>query len=292
MNQSKRIFLVGGNKGIGYSLLEQLLRQHPHPNLDLMFTVRSKEKGEQTISLLKKFISQNNLNKKCTQLEYFIMDVSNPQEIKDVSNLLKMRNSKIDLFINNAGIFIKNKPIGILEIKKTLDVNFWGPKKVFEDFLEDQIFAEDCKINFVSSQMGNFQKIAEHSEVLNQMLKYEDLSFTEKDLMQIINKYVEEIQNPVTSLKWSPCPYSMSKLFLTILISILSRKHSEFNFLSLCPGWCLTDMTMGSGAPKTADQGAGDMVKGILCYSEKEFSGKFVREGNLWNIIKSRQILL
>ncbi len=48
-----------------------------------------------------------------------------------------------------------------------------------------------------------------------------------------------------------------------------------------CPGWCQTDMTKGTGAPKTADQGAETpaMLVGLPFKIDPKIQGLFFFEG-------------
>ena len=237
-------------------------------------------------------MSESNHKHENPNLKYYLLDVTNLDQIKNVSQSLLSDHMLIDLFINNAGIFIRGDTILMPVIHKTMNVNFFGPKNIFEIFLKNQNFSKNCKINFVSSQMGNFTRIERNPEVYNFLLKYENQDFYEEHLLKIINQYLKEIEGKNSGKSWSRSVYALSKLFLSIYVSILSRKHKNFHFLSLCPGWCVTDMTKGSNAPKTAAQGGSDIVKGIMSYQNQKLSGKFVKSAELWDIKENIKIEL
>ena len=93
-HNNETVLITGGNSGIGKAFISLLLQEE----YKVIFTVRSKEKGEATI---KEF---NNLYPNCN-LSYMLLDLSS---LNSINNFAKeIIDNKIDIyhFYHNAGIF-------------------------------------------------------------------------------------------------------------------------------------------------------------------------------------------
>ena len=237
---------------------------YPLPINNLFFTTRSQEKGETTISLLENFISKLKTVPKNINLKYYILDVVNIDQINQLSLNLTKNKTKIDLFIYNSGIFILKNKFKISNVKKTIDINFTGPRLIFETLLKNNNLTTDAKISVVSSQMGQFYVI-KHDPVLTKKLSlYQSSDFTENNVFEAVENYVNQMQDFELAKKNTQEVYSMSKLLVTIYFSTLSRKYPNMHFLALCPGWCITDMTKGMPAPRSSADGGKDIIQGII----------------------------
>ena len=289
MEKGILVLLIGGNKGIGYELIKQLLQNYPKKISTFLFTVRSTDKGESALKVLKKFALKSEKNSS-TEFKFYILDVLESSHILNVSSTLKKEGHKIDLFIHNAGIFIRGDTLLLPVIKKTINVNFFGPKNVFENLSKSNVFAENCRLVFVSSGLGMFSRIKRNPEVHDRLLSYQENGFSEDIILQTIDEYFKEIEDKVLYKKWPRSVYAVSKLLLTIYVNVLSRKFKNYHFSSVCPGWCQTDLTKGTNAPKTAEEGAQDILKGMIQFDEPRYSGLFVSSGRLWNIKNSHEI--
>ena len=106
---SRVIVITGGNDGLGKTLTEDLAKDNK-----VIILARNEEK-------LKQVASENNC-------DYFVCDVSNYYEVEEVVNDIVEKYNKIDVLINNAGLWIQeeldqNEPDRIEEVIK---VNLLG----------------------------------------------------------------------------------------------------------------------------------------------------------------------
>jgi NAD(P)-dependent dehydrogenase (short-subunit alcohol dehydrogenase family) len=136
MNQTA--IITGANRGIGLEITKILA-----------------SKNYQVIALCRQ--SSEELN----QLDVEVIeniDVTNSKGIESAKN--KIKDQKIDLLINNAGVWSDESlgeldEKGINSIKKTFKVNTYGPIRITHHFLD--LMNEDSKIALITSRMGSIE---------------------------------------------------------------------------------------------------------------------------------------
>ena len=139
----KKIFISGGNRGIGKGLVEIF-----SVNNKVFFSARDKQKAKSVIE------SIGNEN-----IDYVIMDVADERNVLNGIESLKEKTDSIDILINNAGILIpglKHK-IDAVEtddesILKTFNINTVGVLRVCKAVLP--IMQPTSRIINISSGMG------------------------------------------------------------------------------------------------------------------------------------------
>ena len=111
----KNIIITGGSSGIGEALVNQLV--------DLGSTVWIIARNEEKILQIK-----SRLDKKADQVQYFLVDVQNYQELLKISEHLKSQRITIDGLINSAGVTYPAE-FDTLDIEKyhwLMDINYFG----------------------------------------------------------------------------------------------------------------------------------------------------------------------
>ena len=145
----KKIFITGGNRGIGKGLVDIFSR-----NNKVFFSARDKNKARLVIE------SIENEN-----ISYVTMDVANEQSVLEGIESLKEKTDSIDILINNAGILIpglKHK-IDAVEtddesILKTFNINTVGVLRVCKAVLP--LMQPKSRIINISSGMGQMEGMA------------------------------------------------------------------------------------------------------------------------------------
>ena len=90
----KKIALVtGANKGIGYEAAKQLA-QH---NIKVLLAARNNAEGEKAAA---------DLREQSLDVTFVKLDISKPVDIENVKNYIKNEFEKLDILINNAGVFL------------------------------------------------------------------------------------------------------------------------------------------------------------------------------------------
>ncbi len=107
MLDNQNIFITGGNRGIGKGLLERLI-----DNNNLVFSVRSADKGEETLKELDR-----------SKASYVVMDVDDSVSVKSVSKQLESILQSVDILFNNAGILIHEYDTDAVDTSESSIVN-------------------------------------------------------------------------------------------------------------------------------------------------------------------------
>ena len=142
----KKIFITGGNRGIGKGLVEIFSE-----NNKVFFSARDEHKAKSVIE------SIGNEN-----IDYVIMDVEDERNVLNGIESLKEKTDSIDILINNAGILIpglKHK-IDAVEtddesILKTFNINTVGVLRVCKAVLP--MMRPSSRIINISSGMGQME---------------------------------------------------------------------------------------------------------------------------------------
>ena len=231
MNSSKKIILITGcNKGIGYTLVDNLIKENLYMNI--IFTARNNNLGNSSFNkIISKYPSSR------SSLFYHQLDITNKDSIMSIINWIKQKFGKIDILFNNAGI--SNSPR-----EQVIQTNVFGTFNITEMFLRNDVINNNGKIINVGSGLGSFSSAGNHRNELKN-------AKTVNELYILSKRYLNE--------NWGCDPYSISKLFIHLFSKVLGAteeiKQKNIGVYSMHPGWCRTDMG-GYGAPLPPEHGA------------------------------------
>ncbi|MCG8388266.1 MAG: SDR family oxidoreductase [Cytophagales bacterium] len=232
MDKKEKIAMVtGANRGIGFETVRQLAQQ----DIEVILTSRNEEMGKKAVQTLQK----EGLTAHCLPLV-----VDDPGSIERLKDNVLTQFGRLDILINNAGIYLD-------EGKSILTISH----KTFEDTLHTNLFGP-----FYLSQA--FLPVMEkngYGRVVNVSSGY-GASNT--------------LDHPNTA------SYKLSKYALNALTRLLASsvdsKHVKVNVAD--PGWVKTDMG-GPSAPRTPAEAAegivwlatlpGDGPSGMFFYDKK-----------------------
>ncbi len=139
--KDKSVFITGGGRGIGKAIALAFHRE----GANVFITSRTEEE-------LKSVCKEMN-NRKCA---YSVCDVSNPLQVEKSVNKANEIFGRIDILINNAGIFLMKeaKDTSIEEWKKIIDVNLNGMFYCTHFVLPQMVERKDGIIVNISSMAG------------------------------------------------------------------------------------------------------------------------------------------
>ena len=226
MNNQKIALITGGNRGIGYAIAQGLL----NTDFQVIIGSRSLEKGQAAAEKL------NSPSVSAVEI-----DIAQDESINKAFNELNGKIDRLDVLINNAGIYPDNG-FNILTIErdlltKTLNVNTFGAIKTTQILLPLLEKADKARVINYSSGYGQ-----------------------------------------LAGLSASVPSYCLSKLTLNgatiMLADALADKNITVNAVD--PGWVSSDMG-GENAPRTTEQGADTAVWLATADSVKD-SGKLWRD--------------
>tara|TARA_B110000879_G_scaffold203391_1_gene280929 strand:- start:183 stop:869 length:687 start_codon:yes stop_codon:yes gene_type:complete len=135
------VLVTGANRGLGY----EFVKQYSENKFDVLACCRNIHEAKKLTELAE--ISNN--------IKIYELDVGNIKTIKNLSQ--QLRNEKIDVLINNAGIY-RSSTIGNINYDEWMEsfrINTIAPYQIVEAFL-DQILNSDLKkVVSITSKMGS-----------------------------------------------------------------------------------------------------------------------------------------
>jgi NAD(P)-dependent dehydrogenase (short-subunit alcohol dehydrogenase family) len=223
--ESKIALVTGGNRGIGYAIAQGLLSK----GYQVIITARSLDHAKQAAEKLSGNVIPVEL------------DISSDRSIEQAVASLNQKIDRLDVLINNAGIY-PDQNVNILTISRELldtgmNTNTFGVIRMVQTFLPLLEKSQDARVINISSGMGSLD-----------------------------------------GLTTTAPSYCLSKLALNgatiMLAQSLTSKGIVVN--SMCPGWVRTDMG-GASAPRSPEQGA-DTAIWLATEASRSETGKFWRD--------------
>ena len=228
----KIALITGTNRGIGLETSKQLASK----GITVIMTARNMQAGRPMV---------NELRKQWKHVWFHQLDVNDEKSIQDTYQYLENSYGKLDILINNAGVFLDNGKISLdLDIdalRSTMETNLYGPYRLIQVMLPLLKKSDGARIINLSSTMGQFSSMSERSAA-----------------------------------------YRISKTALNAMTVIFSAELSAFNIKvnSVHPGWVRTDMG-GYNATKSVEEGADSVV--WLATADEIPNGKFIYERKVIN---------
>jgi NAD(P)-dependent dehydrogenase (short-subunit alcohol dehydrogenase family) len=221
----KRALVTGGNRGIGFAIAQGLLAK----GYEVIITARSLDSAKQAAEKLQ------------GQVIPIELDVSDDFSIDQAVEILSQSIDRLDILINNAGIY-PDKSVDILTISResldaAMNTNTFGVIRMVQAFLPLLEKSQDARVINISSGMG-----------------------------------------ALDGLTTTAPSYCLSKLALNGATIMLSQSLSSKGIVvnSMCPGWVRTDMG-GASAPRSPEQGA-DTAIWLAIEAPRSQSGQFFRD--------------
>lgn len=228
MNYDKIALVTGANRGIGIEICRQLTLE----NIRVILTARNESKGK---TACEKLPSEG------SDLFFHQLDVSDSNSIKSLADYVRKEFSRLDILINNAGIYIDQgklaQNVELNTVRKTFETNLLGPLNLCQTFIPLMKKHNYGRIVNVSSNMGAFNEMGGGS-----------------------------------------VSYRISKTALNSMTVILASELSGSNILvnTMNPGWVRTDMG-GKNASRSVEQGA-DTAIWLATLPDNGPSGKFFQD--------------
>lgn len=227
----KIALVTGANRGLGFGASKKLAQL----GYKVLMVGRSEEK------IKKASLELKNLS---LDVECFVADISDDNSIEELSKNLKNKFKKLDVLINNAGIFLDSSQKGLFTIS-----------------------TEEIVKTFNTNTLGAYR-----------MVKYLGTLLLEGENPCIVN--ISSGMGQLSEMEGGYPGYRMSKTALNALTKILAKEYEgKIKVNSICPGWVKTDMG-GPNAPRSIEEA----VKGIIWAATLPSdgpSGQFFRDGKL-----------
>ncbi len=113
---TKTILVTGATDGIGEKTALELARQ----GHTLLLHGRDKEKGARVLGKINKETCNGNLS-------FYLADYSSLEEVKEMAEAVQREHKRLDVLVNNAGGFFRERQINADGLEMTITVNHLAP---------------------------------------------------------------------------------------------------------------------------------------------------------------------
>lgn len=111
--KGKTVLITGGNGGIGRATAEELAKR----GANVVILCRSKERGEEARADIAHKTGNSNV-------ELLICDLSSMADVRRAAEEFKKTHSRLDVLINNAGVFLPKREVTSEGLEKTFATNY------------------------------------------------------------------------------------------------------------------------------------------------------------------------
>ncbi|CAH8457288.1 unnamed protein product [Schistosoma haematobium] len=255
----KLAFVTGSNKGIGFSIVEKLLKLYrPTGEWDVFLTgdrISTNNLAARNIGLGQEAVKK--LNNKGLDVKFHQLDITDRDSRKAFLTFVE-RNypNGINVAVNNAGIAHKANCLVSFgnQARSLVNTNFTSTVDFTEEFIP--LLAENARVVNISATLSLFMLKKLSSDLYEKFVGPMNLS----ELKKLMVEFVRSAEDGTYSEKgWPSNAYGVSKMGLTkasfIFGDMLKDDPRGVVINSCCPGFVDTDMTDHKGV-KTTDEGA------------------------------------
>jgi NAD(P)-dependent dehydrogenase (short-subunit alcohol dehydrogenase family) len=238
----KIILITGSTDGIGKEAAIQLIKKGAH----VIIHARNKEKA---INVLEQIQHETKMN----DISYVVGDLSSFSQIKLLVNNLYSNFDKLDVLINNAGVYNRERKITEEELEETIAVNYIAPF-------------------YMTNLLLDLLKEGRNSRIVNVVSQVQSNNLDFKDF---------QFKNGYTGVK----AYARSKTCLVMFTYALAEKLKKYNISVNClhPGVIntkLLDAAWGSvGAP--VSKGADSIIYAAISEDLNSKTGVYLKNNRI-----------
>jgi carbonyl reductase 1 len=225
------IVVTGGNKGIGYGIIEKLATIFD--GAIIFLTARNELLWKAALEKIEK-----SLNNKKSKIIFHQLDIEDDLSCKIFASYLSNNYGKVDILINNAGIALPNSSPEE-QAKVSIGINYYGTKRITSFLLP--LFRSGSKVINICSQKGVMKNVYDQRHI--EKLKN---ASSEKEIDEFVEEYILASKNGTRKEQGFPeSGYSVSK---AAEIALTIFHHRQFynqgiKFYACCVGYVNTDMT-------------------------------------------------
>lgn len=273
----KIVLITGGNRGLGYGIIESLLERKTQ--LRVILTARNDFLGHKAYDTL----CQTYPDEK-DHFFYHQLDITKSDSISALLEWVKENFGKIDYLINNAGVFFRGSDFCLEIFNKTFEVNVYGTMNLTNEILVKDMINKGGKIINVGGRMGSLGRLTN-----KKLVDDFKAAKTEDDLLKLADQFKNAIINDTVEKDgWTKSAYCISKIIVNTYPMVLKNRkeviENDISVFSCHPGWVKTDMG-GEGAPLSIKEGAETEIFLITLPDgiHEEYQGKYFRDSKVYN---------
>ena len=189
---------------------------------------------------------------------------------------------KLDIIMNNAGIATFEKTDDAA--RKIFATNYFGVKLLNQHL--SPFIRENGRIINVASEVGAWTLHEMSNDLQN---KYKSPTLTEEQIDALLKDFISALEsNTVGKLGYNEKSpyliYGTSKAALIALTRVEAREWSGAKnvlVLSVCPGYCATDLNHNAPGARPAELGADSILHPATAPTNELVNGQFYQDGQL-----------
>ncbi|CAF1466213.1 unnamed protein product [Rotaria sordida] len=270
-SQQRVILVTGANKGIGFEVVKKLAKESPINNNIILLGCRDLKRGQDALVRLG---SPSNI--------YLLqLDISSRDSIARATDEIKCKyGGQLNIVINNAAT--GELELTVESAREMFSINYYGIKTLNEHLLP--LIQENGRVINVASACGSIL-LYEASKDLQE--KYSSSTLTTEQLDRLVEDFISAIAtNTTEELGYNPKSsyliYSVTKAAVIALTQIEARQWSSAKnvlILSVCPGYCATDINKNAPDARPAEFGADSILYVVNAPQSELKNGCFYRDG-------------
>jgi retinol dehydrogenase 12 len=136
----KTVLITGGNSGIGRSTVEELAAR----GYQVVFIARNKDRADE----VKSEVSTSTKNE---NVDYILTDLTSKKQVRECAMTFKKRYPRLDVLINNAGVFLPERRITEDGMEESFQINHLSHFMLTDLLLDELKKSDDPRIINVSS---------------------------------------------------------------------------------------------------------------------------------------------
>jgi NAD(P)-dependent dehydrogenase (short-subunit alcohol dehydrogenase family) len=230
--QTKYILVTGANRGVGRATVAAILDEGDDTHVFL--GSRSVERGEDARAAV---LADRTGDR--DRVEVVQIDVSDGASVEQAAETISAKIGDEPMYgvVNNAGIGDQDHPM-----RKVLDVNVRGPRRVCEAFLALLTHSDARIVNVASASGPNF--VAECDPERQRQLTDPEVTWQQiEELMEEAVTIDEGDGDFESAGLGSGSAYGLSKACVNAYTIALAREHPELTINACTPGFIETGMT-------------------------------------------------
>ena len=219
------VLVTGANKGIGKAIVKKIVETKP--DIHVFLGSRDFTRGEAAAEDLGS-----------DRVTVLALDVGNVDSVDAAAKTVSESGFSLTAICNNAGVGFG------LSFEETLNVNFWGTKRVCDTFIP-LLEPSSRVVNIASASGPNF--VAKLP------------TDTDKHFWTSPETSWEHLETRITEttpmMDYDNSAYGFSKACVNVYTRQLAASHPDLIVNSCTPGWIATDLTAGMGASNPPEKG-------------------------------------
>ena len=269
--QQRTILITGANKGLGFEVVKKLLKDASSSNDRILLGSRDVKRGEEAI---RKLGSPSNVH-------LLQLDTSSPDSITHAINEIKQKHGgQLDILINNAGI---GKQGDTAEVAREIfATNYYGVNALNEQ--ASPLIRENGRIVNVASEVGAWTLHDMSSQLQS---RYKSPTLTKEQIDGLLQEYIAALESKTAdqlgyNTKFPMLSYGVSKAALIALTHVEARQWSGAKnvlVVSVCPGYCATDINNHGPGTRPAEMGADSILHPVNAPANTLTNGEFYQDG-------------